>query len=279
MILEQLPRLTARTRDRSARRIERSSRAIADRISDRISDIPEQLEGIPSALGAVPQALQAVPEALGRVPDALGRVPDAIGRVPEALERIPKRVERIPRDIENLRRPRRKDPGPVTGLALLAGVTLGMAVMWFLDPQRGAHRRALILEKLTSWTRRASRGVSGRAEDREPRTEGLASEVTAVTRDEQVDDAVLVDRVRSQLGRVASEIGRIDVTASEGHVTLSGYAPAAEIETLLAETSAVRGVRSVENRLDVGGSGSSTSDSTDGSWTSPESPLELSRES
>ena len=65
------------------------------------------------------------------------------------------------------------------------------------------------------------------------------------------DDAVLVARVRAQIGDVVSQPGAINVTAHQGHVTLSGPVPADEVDKLLATVETVRGVTEVVNRLIV----------------------------
>ncbi|HEY5488697.1 MAG TPA: hypothetical protein VIK00_02580 [Candidatus Limnocylindrales bacterium] len=42
------------------------------------------------------------------------------------------------------------------GISLLAGFGAGLALMYFLDPERGQTRRKVLRDKLTTWTRRAS---------------------------------------------------------------------------------------------------------------------------
>jgi osmotically-inducible protein OsmY len=65
------------------------------------------------------------------------------------------------------------------------------------------------------------------------------------------EDAVLVARVRAQIGHVISQASAVDVTAQQGRVTLSGSIPAHEVEKLLSAVAAVAGVTAVVNRLDV----------------------------
>ena len=48
-------------------------------------------------------------------------------------------------------------PNFVPGIALLAGVGAGLALMYFLDPERGRERRQMLGDRLLSWTRRTPR--------------------------------------------------------------------------------------------------------------------------
>jgi len=83
------------------------------------------------------------------------------------------------------------------------------------------------------------------------RTRGLISEIKSRISSEQPDDSVLVDRVRSQLGRVVSHPGAINVTAQNGTVTLSGPVLADEAPHLLSCVKWTAGVQDINNNLDV----------------------------
>lgn len=66
-----------------------------------------------------------------------------------------------------------------------------------------------------------------------------------------VEDSVLAERVRACLGRAVSHPGAIDVETNEGRVVLSGDVLAHEYPQLMRCVRAVRGVRSVDDRLGV----------------------------
>jgi uncharacterized membrane protein len=66
-----------------------------------------------------------------------------------------------------------------------------------------------------------------------------------------VDDTTLVARVRSQMGRAVTHPHAIEVTAHQGYVTLRGPILAREVPRLLQRVQSVRGVRAVDNQLDV----------------------------
>jgi hypothetical protein len=66
-----------------------------------------------------------------------------------------------------------------------------------------------------------------------------------------VDDAVLAGRVRSKLGFLVRHPSAIEVQVSDGRVTLSGPVLSDEVQPLVRGIAAVRGMRILENRLEV----------------------------
>jgi osmotically-inducible protein OsmY len=68
---------------------------------------------------------------------------------------------------------------------------------------------------------------------------------------EEVTDEVLGNRVRSQIGRHVSHPRAIEVAAHDGVVTLRGPILANEVDELLTAVLTVRGVRDVDDQLDV----------------------------
>lgn len=68
----------------------------------------------------------------------------------------------------------------VPGLALLGGVGAGVAAMFFLDPEQGRRRRALLRDQAIKWTRITRETVDGRLTDLRNRTAGLAHEATSL---------------------------------------------------------------------------------------------------
>ena len=61
-------------------------------------------------------------------------------------------------------------------LAVLGGIGAGAAVMYFLDPDRGARRRALVRDKAVGLKNDASYAIAGKAKDLRNRAQGLAHE-------------------------------------------------------------------------------------------------------
>lgn len=102
--------------------------------------------------------------------------------------------------------------------------------------------------RLSRWTARQARWLAGRLE-------GVAYVMEGRGPDEDVDDAVLAQRVRSALGPVEKrlDVPRARVTVEDGEVTLRGVVGTDhEARSLAAATAAIVGVRAVHDRLHVG---------------------------
>lgn len=134
------------------------------------------------------------------------------------------------------------------GLTFGAGLGLGTGLMYLLDPDRGKRRRALLRDKGAWAVRKTGDCIGVTARDVRNRMQGI-THVHFFS--EPVDDAKLVERVRSKLGRVVSHPGAIHVTAQNGEVTLSGPILVEEIPELLACVNRVNGVNRVINELDA----------------------------
>jgi uncharacterized membrane protein len=137
------------------------------------------------------------------------------------------------------------------GLGTLGAFGLGVACMYFLDPGRGARRRALVRDKLIHGLHKAEGAAETTARDLRNRAKGLAAEVRGRFDRADVDDVVLVERVRAELGRAVSHPSAIVVTATDGRVTLSGPILADEVGGLLSCVRGVRGVQDVVDQLEV----------------------------
>jgi uncharacterized membrane protein len=138
-----------------------------------------------------------------------------------------------------------------SGLGILGAFSLGAAAMYFLDPGRGPRRRAIVRDKLVHGLRKAEDAAGTTGRDLRNRAEGLAAEVRGRFDREEVDDVVLVERVRAAMGRAVSHPSAILVTATDRQVTLSGPILADEVSGLLARVREVRGVRGVVDQLEV----------------------------
>ncbi|HEY2975962.1 MAG TPA: SRPBCC family protein [Pyrinomonadaceae bacterium] len=137
-------------------------------------------------------------------------------------------------------------------LTLMAGgIGLGAALMYMLDPDRGSRRRVLVRDKLASAANAMPKAIGVTARDLSNRAEGLASQVTSLFSSKEVPDEVLVERVRSKMGRVVSHPHAIQVKADHGRVTLSGPILAREVDDLLATVSLVTSVTDVDNQLEA----------------------------
>jgi len=125
--------------------------------------------------------------------------------------------------------------------------------MYFTDPKRGRERRATVRDKMAGAWEEASGTVSSKSKDIAGRVRDMAASATSTVRSGvmKASDERLAKHVQKRIRRVVSHPDAIEVTAHEGHVTLSGAVLADEAGALLKEASGVRGVEEVENRLRV----------------------------
>lgn len=136
-------------------------------------------------------------------------------------------------------------------LASIGGAGFGAALMYLLDPDRGRRRRKLLGDQIIHIVSQSDAVINTTARDLRNRVRGRLAETRARFDDTDVIDEVLVARVRSRMGWVISHPHAIAVSADQGRVTLSGPILAQEVDDLLNAVAAVRGVRAVDNSLEV----------------------------
>lgn len=138
----------------------------------------------------------------------------------------------------------------ITGVAV--GASLGAAVMYLLDPDRGNRRRALVRDQWNRITNDTTEAVRARASDLKNRTRGVVHEMGSKIRSEETpSDSTLEARVRSEIGRSVSNPSSIVVTAHQRRVTLSGPVLKSEVDDLMSQVQSVQGVEDVRNLLQV----------------------------
>src|SRR5687768_38025 len=131
------------------------------------------------------------------------------------------------------------------GLSFGAGLGIGTTMMYLLDPDRGKRRRALLRDKVVLAQRKTGECMEVTARDVSNRARGIATSIQSKFTPHEVDDAVLVDRVRSKLGRLVSHPGAIEVAAYDGNVALSGPILEDEVAGLLSCVKSIQGVNEV----------------------------------
>ena len=142
--------------------------------------------------------------------------------------------------------------GLLKGILILGCMGFGAGMMYVLEPRLGRRRRALVRDKAQAYWRRMGKFIGQAARDARQRTYGLIAETQAQIRGANVpEDAVLVARVRAQIGHAVSQAGTVDVTAHQGRVILSGSIAAHEVEKLLSAVASVASVTAVVNRLEA----------------------------
>jgi BON domain len=141
----------------------------------------------------------------------------------------------------------------VTGAAICGGMLAGMGMMYLMDRIADRRHRALLRDKITHYRRVAERLLERKARNLTHRVRGMVLERTKDAHDGIVDDAVLVERIRSHMGHLLShaETRRIEVAVQDGQVTLSGHVVASHINRVLGHVATVPGVHGLVTKLTV----------------------------
>jgi uncharacterized membrane protein len=134
---------------------------------------------------------------------------------------------------------------------ILTGLGLGAGLMYFYDPRRGRRRRALARDQFNGVVNRADDAIDVAIRDLRNRTRGILAELMARVSNEGAPGWVLEERVRAELGRQVRHSSAIQVTADGDRIVLAGPILARELDRALRRAGAVRGVRRVENQLEV----------------------------
>ncbi|HYY69063.1 MAG TPA: BON domain-containing protein, partial [Terriglobales bacterium] len=133
----------------------------------------------------------------------------------------------------------------------LTGAGIGAGLMYLMDPDRGNRRRMLVRDQAVHGLHLGARAADKAIRDLQNRARGTVAEAWAGFRREEMPDAVIAERVRARLGRLVSHPNSIEVTAQQGRVTLSGPVLEHEVRELISRVRSIRGVRDVNNRLDI----------------------------
>lgn len=141
-------------------------------------------------------------------------------------------------------------------LGFVSGLGAGAALMYFCDPDRGARRRALVRDKFIHWRHQLNDASRATTHDLGHRLQGAGARLRRYWEDQLAPDEILVERVRSRLGRVVTHPRAIDVVACDGVVTLCGPLSTRESEAAVAAVASTPGVVEVVNRLDPDGAAS-----------------------
>jgi hypothetical protein len=138
-------------------------------------------------------------------------------------------------------------------VTLLSGMALGAGLMYVFDPRRGAQRRAQARDKLIRGTRFLGCYLDKRSRDLANRSFGAIAELGSSIRDRvrSIDDEVLVERVRAQLGHVVSHPALIHVDASDGRIRITGHILDGELDKIRTRVARIRGVKECDLRVDA----------------------------
>src|SRR5215216_2721998 len=134
---------------------------------------------------------------------------------------------------------------------LLVSIGLGAGLMYFLDPEHGNRRRALVRDRANSLVNRLDDSIDMTVEEMRNRTRGVLSELMAKLSDQGAPDWILEERVRTNLGRLSRQARGVEVRADGGHIHLSGPVLQQDRDAILKTASRTRGVYGVENDFQI----------------------------
>lgn len=136
------------------------------------------------------------------------------------------------------------------------GAALGAVGAWFLDPSNGKRRRHVTRDRILAFFREGARKTGRLGRTVSAHGYGVAKKATHLREEpKEYDDATLKAKVETELFRFEHEVkGAVDVNAQGGVVQLRGELPSQTlIDTLVARTRAIQGVRDVESLLHTTG--------------------------
>jgi uncharacterized membrane protein len=123
--------------------------------------------------------------------------------------------------------------------------------MYLSDPDRGRRRRALIRDRVRSTAIRSGDAIGVASRDLSNRIQGMRAKTGNLfsRRSRTTDDQILVERVRSKVGRAVTHPHAVKVHAQNGVVILSGPIFARERSQLLEAVRSVPGVKGIDDVL------------------------------
>jgi len=134
----------------------------------------------------------------------------------------------------------------------LTGAVAAASVVYYFDASRSGGSRPAALERSAQAARRSLSRLQAASRDLAHRAYGIGAFATAWWRHASVPPPILVQRVRTRLGRAVSHPGAVHVDVDpQGTVQLSGSVLAWEHEPLRRTVAGIPGVRAIRDALQV----------------------------
>jgi uncharacterized membrane protein len=136
-------------------------------------------------------------------------------------------------------------------VTLSSAAVVGTGLMYYFDPKDGKSRRNRLSDRFAHAGNSFKSGFSKAGRDISNRSKGVFASARRLFSFRAWGDEILAQRVRSELGRIVSHPGAIEVSAENGRITLGGPVLAHEVAHLLGHLHAIKGVKAVDNKLDA----------------------------
>ena len=142
-------------------------------------------------------------------------------------------------------------PKQLSKIAFLSMLGAGAAGagLYFFDPEAGSKRRSKLMKDSKKLMAAAKHETTKSLRDAGHHMFGGIACCVSRIRSEQATDEVIVERVRSRMGRVVAHPHPIKVVSDEGIVTLWGPVAKDELLPLLYKVKATPGVKEIQNHL------------------------------
>jgi uncharacterized membrane protein len=131
----------------------------------------------------------------------------------------------------------------------VGAASVGGLLVYFLDPDTGKRRRALVKDQSVKLLKEADCVIEKASRDLSNRARGAVAEARSLVPLGGVSDEVLVEQVRSRIDRVISFPHFVEVSARDGDITVRGAVLESELDNLLSAVSSIRQVASVHKEL------------------------------
>jgi uncharacterized membrane protein len=131
----------------------------------------------------------------------------------------------------------------------MGAATVGGLLVYFLDPDTGRRRRALVKDRAVNLAKEADQAIGKASRDLSNRARGTLAEARSLLPLGSVSDEVLVEQVRARIGRVVSFPHFVEVSSRDARINLRGAILESELQNVLSAISAIRHVASVRNEL------------------------------
>jgi hypothetical protein len=192
-----------------AAKVEDTKRAVSDG-AESISAVAQDLGSQAATIGREAIKIASDAAKAGRTAAKKGQLFAATSG--DTLRQLRSDAAAAADDLRSIRivRDRQRGPDLKPGLALVAGVSAGVAAMFFLDPEQGRRRRILFVDQLRKYSRLSGEWLDGTTRDVRNRTQGLAAEARKAAESIRPQGAEFEDDMISATPDVSGELSSTD---------------------------------------------------------------------